>query len=80
MALWLSWWERGDGVRGAARFAPGVGSGWEWGVRRAGVQPGAPNPEDGGAADDALKSRLYFFLANLTSREGPKSMLLGISG
>ena len=44
------------------------------------MQPGAPDPEDGGAADDALKSRLYFFLANPTSREGPKSMLLGISG
>ena len=27
-----------------------------------------------------LKWRLYFFLANPTSREGPKSMLLGISG
>ena len=78
MALWLSWWERGDGVRGAARFAPGVGSGWECGVRRAWVQPGAPDPEISGAVDDALKSRLYFFLANPISRKGPKSMLLGI--
>ena len=44
------------------------------------VQPGAPDPEISGAIDDALKWRLYFFLANPTSREGPKSMLLGISG
>ena len=71
---------RGDGGRGAARFAGRRGVWLQVGARRAGVQPGAPDPEDGGAADDALKSRLCFFLANPTSREGPKSMLLGISG
>tara|TARA_B100000530_G_scaffold93025_1_gene57063 strand:- start:501 stop:629 length:129 start_codon:yes stop_codon:yes gene_type:complete len=42
------------------------------------VQPGAPDPEISGAIDDALKWRLYFFLANPISRDRAESLLLGI--
>ena len=44
MAIWLSWWERGDGVRGAARFAGRRGVGLELGARRVWCSLVLPTP------------------------------------